>query len=602
MLKHLAAVDAVGRYASALPGFGGQLSEPEVRCYGESGFRVGWRLCGNFVGQSHELHLLIDAEFPYTPPRIALADKSYVLEWPHVEKDGLLCILPKDTSFAVDNPADVVHDILMYASKLIEQCVRQENTDDFRNEFLSYWELAPGIRGKEIVVSLLEPCGPSRIVQVWYGENCRIVAEDKEALQKWLHHRYNKNGGSNLKPTHKAALVWLPKPLLPTEYPNTAADVGSLLRQNRDEAYQVLHQLLVRKPGDANVFLGAPTPTGTCFASLSIKRPYTLQPSGKQVDLISKGFRPGHTNDKVLVRRYLSPSSKIIKYNVGRADHQWIHGRDRDEKQNQLRKSKVAVLGCGSLGGQVCRLLAQAGIGKIMIVDPATMRWENTGRHTLGARSVLQSKAEAVGSEIKSAYPHLQGISAYPVRFGPAEPGLLEELNHCNLIVSAMGNWAGDSYLNEQQRQVATFPPVVYTWVEPHALAAHAVSIPSKGPCLRCGFSDVGEPLFSVIDWPRGGDVLESPACDASFTPYGPMELCWAHALASETAIDALLNPPSIAQHRFWIAPVGRVKAADGVWMESWVQEVEDIGEGGRVSDRLWPASNNCPVCHFGGA
>ena len=83
----------------------------------------------------------------------------------------------------------------------------------------------------------------------------------------------------------------------------------------------------------------------------------------------------------------------MTKATVERADHLWIHGRDQDLRQEHLRQARVAILGCGSVGGPLVRLLAQAGVGNFLLVDPGTMDWPNVGRHEMGADSVSRFKA-----------------------------------------------------------------------------------------------------------------------------------------------------------------------------------------------------------------
>ena len=257
----------------------------------------------------------------------------------------------------------------------------------------------------------------------------------------------------------------------------------------------------------------------------------------------------------------------------------------------------MAVLGCGSLGGGLAKLLAQAGIGNLLLVDPDTLDWPNVGRHSLGADSVCDYKAKRLEQEIIKAYPHLGDISSQCKRVGPEARSLMGEVISCDLIVSTMGNWAAENFLNDVQQDRADFPPIIYGWVEANAVAAHAVLMPKGEACLRCGVNDKGRPHLEVTEWPNGGDSLQAPACGAIFTPYGPAELCWAHALLAETVIEAVINGPKSPVHRIWIGRRSHVDIAGGKWTLKWVEEVGDPGAGGITIERPWPASKSCPVC-----
>ena len=286
---------------------------------------------------------------------------------------------------------------------------------------------------------------------------------------------------------------------------------------------------------------------------------------------------------------------------VDRADHLWIHGRDRDKRQNALRGATVAVIGCGSLGSTVARLLGQAGVGSFLLVDPAIMDWRNVGRHSLGCSSIGQPKADALARELEHSYPHLSSVSSFKCRLGPSARDLIRRLVGCDLIVSTMGDWAGESFLNELQCSNSKVPTIVYGWLEPRALAAHSVVIRRGEACLRCGVDEVGRAKFTVVDWPNGGDQHQMPACGAVFSPYGPADLCWAHGLVTETAIAVLAGEHNGASHRVWVGHRRYVEAAGASWTKCLTSEVGDVAEGGFTTERSWTASPDCPVCHGGG-
>ena len=589
--RRSAAIDAIS--ALVLERGGGRLSRSAVKHYADGKFDVAWRLWVDDLPSSrYELHLLVDEDFPHSAPRVAIPGID-PLSWPHVEKDGLLCLLPPDAAVSVEEPANVALEVLADAYSLIQESAQGRNVDDFRQEFQSYWEIDAD-RNADLVVSIVEPVGPSREICFSRRQRRIFAGDSKDSLIAWMRNRgFQARDGDEA--VDAGMLLWLPEPLLPAEYPSTAADVRMLAQQHSDVGWQVLADLAVRTPARVLVLLGADTLHGACFGAISLRR---AQRSGFGAprEPLSKGFRPGRLSRPLSLDRYLAQTSKVQRHVVERADHQWVHGRDRDPRQSVLRKASVAVLGCGSLGGAVARLLAQAGIGNFLLVDPAFMAWRNIGRHTLAASSVAKNKADALAEEVKRDYPHLASIRSSPSRVGPAACHLVEELEHCDLILSTMGDWGGESFLNELQCSNMALPPIVFAWLEDRALAAHAVVIRRSSACLRCGVDHRG-PALRAIDWPNEASVLQTPACGATFSPYGPAELCWAHALVAETAIDTLLDPSAVVGHRMWLARTERVHEARGCWSPSIIREVGDVGRGGFTVDRQWPASPTCPVC-----
>ena len=588
----------VDRFIAGIVG-AGRLPAHALDRYRSRRFCMGWRVPVVFSdGTRHELHVLADKGFPYTPVRIAVADPPDVLAWPHLEAEGFLCILPTDASVSGEDPAGVVKYFLGQACSLIDDSIHGRNIEDFRREFLSYWDLSADT-GARKYVSLLEPSGPSRHVFIWRGQGKRIIGESQEVMRRWLERQgAGKNKVQDYE-FHESVLIWLPEPLVPAEYPTTTADVRALLARNRSpESEKALEDLAASEPDEIDVFLGAPTPNGACFAAVTVRPPRGTGAWNRGINQRTKGFRPGRMPRKLLIERYLSGATKVVKASVKRADHLWIHGRDQDPQQVRLRKTCVAILGCGSVGASLARLLAKAGIGNLLLVDPGVMDWPNTGRHELGAQSVGRPKAPELAREIEKAYPHLCSVTWRRVRVGSdGHDHFTDELARCSLVVSTMGNWAAESYLNDLQQRADDFPPVLYGWLEPNAAAAHALLIPRGAACLRCGMTDKGRPHIVVTDWPAGGDGLQIPACGALFTPYGPAELCWAHALLSETAVDVLIDPPSTSRHRIWIGFRRRIELQGGTWAASWVEEMGDPGIGGLTMEREWPASGSCPVC-----
>lgn len=583
------AIEAVSAFVAERGG--GRLSCGAAKRYGEGKFDIAWRLWMEWSGTSREFHILADENFPYSWPHIALPDVE-VLAWPHVEEDGRLCLLPPDATASAENPVDVVRCLLVEAQNLVKESVMRSNVDDFRQEFLSYWCIAAG--SSLTFTSLVEPRGPSRSIHIFRGKHTMVVGDCREDLVAWLRRKALTDSAG--PPIEEGYLLWLPQPLLPSEYPHTAADVRRLVEKHDDAGRQALGDHLVQLPARFYVLLGAATTHGVCFGAISIRKP-ERSGFGKPREAMTRGFRPGHLHKSVLLNRYFPPTAEVAKHSVRRADHRWIHGRDRDDRQDALRSAKVAVLGCGSLGAAVGRMLAQSGVGSLLLVDPELMDWSNVGRHVLGAPSTLKNKADELASHVRQHFPHLRRVSSFPSRIGPAASDVVEELRSCDLIVNVTANWSGEGFLNDLQRSGTKFPPIVYGWLEAHALAAHAVVIRQNGACLRCGVDDLGIRNFAAIEWPNEGDVLQTPACGGTFSPYGPAELCWAQALVTETTLDVLLKPPTWKNHRIWIGQTHRVRQAGGIWTTELTNAVGDIRNGGFTFERPWLASPSCPVC-----
>lgn len=189
-----------------------RLSAEDLARYRKHDPAAGWRFEYPFSDRIRRIDIIVSAGFPSVPARIAVVDRPRFLTWPHVEKDGVLCLVPDHATFSVDDPYAGVSVLLDKAIKLIEGFVRGEHEDDFKSEFLTYWDHAK--KGTErTILSLVEPAPPSRTIRVWEGRSHIVLADDDGQLQRWLKN-FNSALYSADMVSRGGVLVWLETPLL----------------------------------------------------------------------------------------------------------------------------------------------------------------------------------------------------------------------------------------------------------------------------------------------------------------------------------------------------------------------------------------------------
>jgi molybdopterin/thiamine biosynthesis adenylyltransferase len=107
-------------------------------------------------------------------------------------------------------------------------------------------------------------------------------------------------------------------------------------------------------------------------------------------------------------------------------------------EQYTLAKSKVAVIGCGGLGGHVLMMLSRIGIGALVIADPDTFDESNLNRqafadtHTLGMLKTL-----AAEYSIGLINPAVT-VKAFQAAFNQSNASLI--LGDCDVVVDALDN------------------------------------------------------------------------------------------------------------------------------------------------------------------
>ena len=96
------ALDGLDRYLCGQRG-ARSLSLSELKRYRDRKMTHGWRLPG-LDAEPTALDIVIDGDFPYSPARVALPEGPSPLEWPHVESDGTLCVLPGQATISTRDP------------------------------------------------------------------------------------------------------------------------------------------------------------------------------------------------------------------------------------------------------------------------------------------------------------------------------------------------------------------------------------------------------------------------------------------------------------------------------------------------------------------
>lgn len=569
-----------------------RLSNEELRSYELRALVAGWRMTIQPSTTARQIDVGVDGRFPFSLPHFFLVDRPPFLTWPHIEDDGLLCLLDDTVVMKYNQPEAVIGELLRDAFQLVRNCEAGTNQNDFRTEFYSYWNRRLSTSA-EIIQSLLEPHGGSRLVRVWRGETRSVVGETEDDVLRWLRHKYGDQ--PQFKSTDSALLLWLKEPLLPSEYPESAADLHRLA-STLEDAQKRLDQFVHIHRSPFYFVIGADSINGPCFAGVRSARHMIPDIHGRKRDHTLDGFRPGKAPQALLTQRLFSAGAPASRFKVERVDAAWIHGRDHDSRQRELSSKKILVGGCGSVGAPIAQMLAMAGIGCLRLVDDEELTWANVGRHVLGAESVGKNKAKSLADRLQKGYPHSQivGFDMTLEEFAESDPEFVRE---CDLIVSATANWESESLLNVRQVRGEITQPIMYVWTEPHACAGHAVLVLPRGPCFRCGFDPRGRPKQELTDWPKDKREKREPACGAVFQPYGPIELSGTISLGAGLALDSLLGKLHSATHRIWAGPQTLLLEAGGKWSEEWQKDHRDRAEGGFQEQQNWLGDLGCPVC-----
>jgi len=106
------------------------------------------------------------------------------------------------------------------------------------------------------------------------------------------------------------------------------------------------------------------------------------------------------------------------------------------QQQLSLLRSKVAVFGCGGLGGYIIEELARLGVGRITVVDPDVFEEHNLNRQLLCTQELLGSKkVDAAAQRVAAVNPAVR-IQAFDTAFG--QDNSTEILKGVNVAADAL--------------------------------------------------------------------------------------------------------------------------------------------------------------------
>ena len=558
-------------------------------------FTHAWSLPVEFSDMRRDLLVMLDAEFPFSLPRIAISRGPNLLEWPHLERDGLLCVVPNLTSFNYLDAPSVVRNVLSDACKLIIHNVSDDIDQELREEFSSYWSYACTTNAPSCI-SIVSPIGPTRQVSVWKGKSNWYFSDDPTTLRNWLGNLYPGTAKQSLT-INKGWLIWRSQPWVPKQYPSNPADLVLVLKSVGSDLS--LADLSAAAAGGLAVLVAAPTTSGVCFAALAHRSPSRrkLGPKGRGADPKIKGFRPGHVPPKVQFSRAFGDGSRMERCCVQRADAAWVHGRDQDPDSLALLNKRVTVIGIGSLGSEVAALLGKSGVGNLHLIDADRLEWANISRHRLGAESVGFPKARELAATLRKQLPHTS-IEACERILRIQNTDDIGAAFSADLIVSVTGSWSAASLLNALWLDRDRPQAMIVAWLEAHASAAHSILLTKyhSSGCLQCHMTPTGRPELPVTEW-REDPTLRVPACGGAFIPYGAAGISLAAALATQQCIDVLCGRSSDDNHRVWVGRYADLQRAGGTWSPNWVSTMGEPGTGGFQVTRAWSDDPTCVAC-----
>lgn len=541
-------IDDIEQHLQAeYPGRWSRLAPLQLEKRRYRGAAAGWRIEVDaqtlHIGEVDHLVVTIDLHFPNSQPTVFAPQAGADFRWPHVEGDTKLCLIATQCAAA---PGVRVLEHLIAAIELLgyseAQCV-----DEFQREFLSYWKHRATVQDeRRQCISIVKPKGPSRQIVCYFDADARIIfGEDKETLGRWLRNRGRNPSAKEIFPS---SLLRLRLPWIPKDYPKVGEDVIKLLPEE-------LRLGVIAAGRAAAMLIEVTTATGPGFAAVVLQ-------GAKEKDL-SNGFRHiARVPQQRIVDSFAARPVERIP--VARADGAWVHGRDHNTACLELMTRRVAIVGCGAIGAAVALLLAQAGVGELLLIDPDTLSTANVGRHPLGINHTGFNKASGLSLLLRRRYPHLNFDTVFQTRFEELDHPKRQKLAAADLVLTAGIDFDGEAALDAWRVGLPRPPVLVSTWVEAFGAAGHAALLYGK-QSIRPAFNELERPVFQLTDWPEDvGALIVEAGCGNVFQPHGVIDLHPTVGMAAGLVVDALTGKVPVSCRRYWLGDRARVIEAGG--------------------------------------
>lgn len=554
------------------------------------GYEFGWEIDTQLVfnGQPVFVRLMYDGDVNKVLPDVFVSSpRIEPLTFPHLESNGKLCVWPE--RFIVDlNDLGYINELLSDTATLLESAISGSIDYHFEEEFQSYWVYHCKYNFDNVCIVDLEDCRSREVSIKRIGRNGFLYGESDKQIIAWLdnqnklHKTEGKKRARQISQISKSCIIFFERVLKPDEYPKTASELYELIKREHGNDANLIIGLIAGSLSSRNIdtpsiLLSFESATGRSVVGLFFQRGLFSKHNRKAV---ADGFRNAIPLIHVVQRTALTPTYGGF---VNRADAAWVIGRDSNTKRNLISDHKVAVIGCGSLGSSIARLLVKSGIDKIYLIDGDSVKTENISRHELGLSWVGRNKARALKDEFGLNYPHVE-VEACEQYF--KDTMLFRDiLSDVDLVVSCTGNWYSDQAVLSIQKDECF--PVIFVFVEAHACAGHVLlNIPDSGAYESihfCSGESVGKLRNPLTVWPSE-TLVRIPACAGEFQPYGAIEIAHVQSIAAKKVIDIILcdGDFDMSSHTIWVGCSNDLYELGGAWNKKWEELGIKFGGGGK--------------------
>ena len=472
---------------------------------------------------------------------------------PHVNNGGYLCYVEQlEADWDPNDIGNLYKTVDLQIQRTLDNSIKSlENGHleqiELEGEFVAYWKAEREtyalsdlnvLNGKVAYLTLNISTDRSDCL-----ESILFGIQEKNIQEKWLSQRYLKESSSQkinvfilkVRPTRLSGVHWPPKDAKALFKWLSIVDHNAkahLIKYFVEHPYK--HHLIVLEVDKQDTF-------GVIFELNQTAVQFTTYANSRKKGKGGRKLELGRASS-VLTGKYAF--NKFQRISFVKADKDSILSRNRSRPEvGDLRTKKIALIGCGTIGGYVAELLIRAGAGmgakSLDLYDHDKYGPHNFSRHTLSSSDFGKYKSEALKNRLEDSTHLATNIKSY--RFG--FPLLKSYLSLYDIVIDATGRAPVSKRLAYLVRQIdGTKKPIIIHGLNDGNGIASKVFIDSLDGCYNCLCGDIAfykngvdrrfENLFDVNQ--------KKISCGNTYTPYDAAVSVMTSALIQEAVLSTL--------------------------------------------------------------
>ena len=247
-----------------------------------------------------------------------------------------------------------------------------------------------------------------------------------------------------------------------------------------------------------------------------------------------------------------------------------------------LSRRAALIVGLGSLGSCCADLMAAAGMGRLVLVDPDALELRNMRRHLCGVDQLGRAKTDAVAQELRRrGYDTELDLMNRRAQVAGADE-VRAKASECDVLLCTADSAAARQFVNHCAVSLGIPAVIADIQLRPEPLGEIVVVSPTEGGCFNCWRRELEQSGLMVRS--HGHDPLDYPEA-TPHTPVGlPMYQIALVAAAASGFAGATVPNRDFASRKWLMA------------MEAEVSGFEDLKVGESKVEAL-DRDSACGVC-----